>query len=109
MGNGNVIRVDTMEDAIRIENFLRNKGSAIDPEAFSALTKNQAGQEYDPYRIGGKLNSTLSFADNVGRLYSDKNTMKSIDNLLEKGDKNYTAPIRDSVYTSLAKEVLGIR
>jgi hypothetical protein len=42
--------VDSMEDAIRLQNLDPEK-LKTNPEAFAAILKRKAGAEYDPYRV----------------------------------------------------------
>jgi len=55
--------VDTIEEAARVQQLLEGTDKKIDAEALSTLLKSQAGQDYDPYRLGGMMNSILSFAN----------------------------------------------
>jgi len=45
----------------------------------------------------------------MSKLYADKNAIKFIDGLIEKGDPNYTGAMKTKAYNLMAKDILGIR
>ena len=51
----------------------------------------------------------MSLNDAMSKLYADKNAIKFIDGIIEKGDPNYTGAMKTKAYNLMAKDILGIR
>lgn len=105
--DGKTYMVDSMEDAIRLQNLDPEK-LKTNPEAFAAILKRKAGAEYDPYRVHWLINSIIAYWDQAGRLLADKNTVKLIDKVRNEWDKSYTAPIDNAAFSNIVNDIIGI-
>jgi len=76
--------VDTIEEAARVQQMIDGTDKRTDAEALSTLLKNQAGQDYDPYRLGGIINSFLSFANYYGEAYATNRTINLLNTVLKE-------------------------
>jgi len=76
--------VDTAEEVARVQQLLEGTDRKINAEALSTLLKNQAGPDYDPYRLGGMINSFLSFAIYYGEAYATNRTINLLDTVLKE-------------------------
>lgn len=87
-------------------------GTEVDPSTFSVLEQDKKGIQIEPYRTHGSAARLISYADAMGKFYSDDMAIKLLDQVRNSKDpavKEYVASAFDSKYNkNIAEQFLGV-
>jgi hypothetical protein len=87
-------------------------GTEVDPSTFSVLEQDKKGIQIEPYRTHGAAARLISYADAMGKFYSDDMAIKLLDQVRNSKDpavKEYVARAFDSKYNkNIAEQFLGV-